>query len=207
MPISAPRLLALVALTTLCSAASASAATFDHQATLTNDAAQPKLADSWTGATSTGLNTSFFLDGTAPGQTGTCGKDPNTMCESGLVHVIATDVSGGQLTFRLDGFQPTSDFDLRVYNADAEGTPDGDSISPTGDNAGTSPLGANDPRNTGAGDFETTTIDVSSLVDDTGAVDAYFLVQIPYFTVINDSYTLGAKLTGLTPFVPATAGE
>ncbi|MCW2967252.1 MAG: hypothetical protein JWM71_1024 [Solirubrobacteraceae bacterium] len=200
MDISARHLLALAALATAACAAPASAATFDHTATLTPDA----TTASWTGATANGLNTSFFLDGTAPGQKGTCGKDPNTMCESGLVHVVASGVSGGQLKFRLDGFQPYSDFDLRVYSADEQGAPDGAALTPKGDNQSTSPAGANDPRNTGAGDYETTTVDVSSLVDDAGDVDAYFLVRIPYFMVANDSYKLTATLSGLTPFSPTT---
>lgn len=198
MDISARRLLALAFLAGATCAAPASAATFDHNATLSPDAATA----TWTGATSTALNTSFFLDGTAPGQKGTCGKDPNTMCENGLVHVVASGVSGGQAVFRIDGFQPYSDFDLRVYSADDQGAPDGDSISPTGDNEGTSPAGGNDPRNTGAGDFETTTVDLSGYVDEAGNLDAYFLIQVPYFTVVNDSYKFSAKLAGLTPFEP-----
>jgi hypothetical protein len=153
----------------------------------------------WTGTAGTGLNTSFFLDGTAPGQKGTCGTvdDPRTACETTLVHLTGAPIGGGTATFRIDGFQPVSDFDLRVSNSDETGGPDGDPFDPTGDSE-SGPLGDLDPRATSAGDFETVTV---SLPEGDGTpLDQYFVVQVPYFLVASDSYTGTVKLE-TTPYV------
>ena len=85
--------------------------------------------------------------------------------------MTGTNVAGGTVTFRIDGFSQASDFDLRVYESDDTGAPFGKSTSPTGDNEGTSPLGGNDPRNTGAGDYETTEMPVDGYVDENGDLD------------------------------------
>src|SRR6478735_3671107 len=82
-----------------------------------------KAKADWTGPVASALNTSYFLDGTAPGQKGTCGAadDPQTACDKTLVHVTGIVGEGSSIKFRIDGFQQVSDFDLRVYTADATG--------------------------------------------------------------------------------------
>ncbi|MCW2992046.1 MAG: hypothetical protein JWM73_2640 [Solirubrobacterales bacterium] len=199
MHISAPRAALAAALAGLALAAPAVAAP-DRSVAI--DPAAPAV--SWDGAAGTGLNTSFFLDGTAPGQTGTCAKDPNTMCETTLVHVTGDDIGAGSVKFRIDGFQPISDFDLRVYTSDETGAPGDDISDPHGDVADSSPLGTSDPRHTSAGDYETTTIDLGEYLDGAGGpLDAYFLVEVPYFIVAQDTYAGHATLTS-TPFVAET---
>src|SRR5882724_9427309 len=94
----------------------------------------------WAGATTTGFNTSFFADGIGP-VTGSCGKDTQDYCEQTLVHVTGDDIGGGTATFRIDGFQPYSDFDLRVYESDETGALGTYLGAPQSDNAKTSPLG------------------------------------------------------------------
>lgn len=157
----------------------------------------------WTGAAGNGLNTSFLLDGLA-GQKGTCGplSDLRTACDATVVHVTGIVGEGSTVTFRIDGFLPISDFDLRVYTSDAEGNADTYLDSPTStDVSESSPLGSDDPRYTSAGDYENKVVDVAQFADaETGVIDQYFVVQVPYFLVAQDSYdghaTLAAK-----PFV------
>jgi hypothetical protein len=197
MDISARRILTAAALAAAVCAAPASAATTDHTLVLGPDALTGKV----TGATATGFNTSYFLDGIA-GPGGTCGKDTQTMCETTLVHVVAPETGGGTITFRLDGFQPYSDFDLRAYEADADGTPVSDMFDPTGDSE-SSPLGGIDPRATRAGDFETSHAALTA-DDAIGGVDQYFLVRVPYFMVPSDKYDLTVKLSDLTPYTAPT---
>jgi hypothetical protein len=162
------------------------------------------LPATWTSAAGSGLNTTFFTDSLV--HKGQCGADAYNLCDDTLVHVTADQVvEGTTMKFRIDGFSQTSDFDLRVYESDAAGAAGTYSGSPTGDAAANdiaagTPAAGNDPRATAAGDPETKVIDVTGLVDDTGALDAYFLVRIPYFTVANDSYTGHATL------VPPAAG-
>ena len=194
------RSLALLAAVGGLACAPAAHAAADHTVTVSPDA----LKADWAGATSSALNTSFFLDGTAPGQKGTCAKDPNTMCETTLVHATGDALGGGKLTLRIDGFAQYSDFDLRAYESDASGTVGKYLGSPTSDNSKTSPLGGNDPRNTAAGDYESKAIDIGGYLDETGKLDAYFLVEVPYFIVANDSYKGHATLSDLTPFEPPT---
>jgi hypothetical protein len=156
----------------------------------------------WTGASAVGLNLSWFVNRSQ--YPGTCSKDPQTYCETTLVHVTAQDVApSGRLIFRIENFKPVSDFDIRVYESDAAGGADNKIGSPVGDVAATSPAGSDDPRFTGPGDFETTAIDLSPYVsEETADVDAYFLVMVPYFTVINDTYD-GKVTLEATPLPPA----
>lgn len=162
----------------------------------------------WTGPVGNGLNPSFFLDGTVPGQAGTCGSpdDPRTACDRTLVHVTGVFGDGSTVKFRIDGFQPASDFDLRVYTADAAGTPDSYLGSPTSTDTGdSSPLGKSDPRYTAAGDYENKVVDLSRYADyQTGVVDQYFLVEVPYFIVAQDGYD-GHAVVDAQPFVAPTA--
>jgi hypothetical protein len=198
MHISAPRAALVAALAGLGLAAPAGAAT-DNSVAVTPAA---PTAD-WTGAVGSGLNTSFFLGGTGPIPDGACAKDPNTMCESTLVHVTGDGIGAGSVKFRIDGFQPVSDFDLRVYTSDATGAPDDDLTAPHGDVADSSPLGTDDPRHSSAGDFETTIVDLGTYLDgEGGPVDQYFLVEVPYFIVAEDSYKGHVTLT-TEPYVPA----
>jgi hypothetical protein len=155
-----------------------------------------------TGATTSGFNTSWLayeLSAKAPAPV--CGKDPNTMCESTLVHVTGDDIGSGTVTFRLDGFQQYSDFDLKTYESSAAGDQVRNLGSPTGDPTATSTLPV-DALSTAAGDFETKTVSISDYLDgEGGPLDAYFLIDIPYFVVPNDSYKLHVTLA-TAPFVP-----
>ncbi len=162
-----------------------------------------KQKQSWSGATMTATNPSNYTDTVPrPELADRCTKEQTTYCEHALVRVVLSDVGGGTLKFRLEGFMPTSDFDLRVYDADETGEPVGGYRTPKGDSTD-GPLGDDDPRNTWSGDYETTLVDLSNLVDpETGALDAYFLVQVPYWLVANDSYDASVELVDVTPFEP-----
>ena len=176
-------------------------------ATKTIDATTPGTykAD-WTGATAVGANNSYFLDGTAPGVKGTCAGDtatPNTACEKTLVHVKGIAGDGSTLTLRIDGFQQYSDFDLRAYESDATGAEGNYLGSPSSDPTATTSLPV-DALATANGDPEYKTVDLTQYADaTTGAVDAYFLVEVPYFDVPNDKYD-GHAVVDAKPFVPAT---
>ena len=184
-------------------ALAAPAAAADRNVTIS--AATPSNA--FTSADGSGVNATNQTDG-APKNPApyTCSKDPNSYCDSALVHVLLSDVGGGNLKVRLEGFQAYSDYDLRVYDWDGTAasnrrTPTGDPFDPALD----TPIG--DPRATSAGDFETTNVDLAGFVDQAGNVDAYFLVEVPYFTVVNDHYTLKIDLTSTLPFEPASEEE
>lgn len=194
------RLAMLSALTGL--AAMAPSALASPPQTVTSDPAGLK-AD-WTGPTATGLNTSYFLGGTGPIPDGSCANaEPQTACDATLVHLTGTAGEGSTLTFRIDGFLPISDFDLRVSTANPDGSADTYLGSPTSsDVSESSPLGSDDPRYTFAGDYENKVVNVADYADpDTGAVDQYFLVEVPYFVVTSDAYTGHATLDA-KPFVP-----
>ncbi len=153
----------------------------------------PTSAATWTGPVGNGANVSHFADlGVGPSQLrGKCGSDLQTNCDITLVHITGAPTSGGSVKFRIDGFQPYSDFDLRVYGSDASGEQYEDLTAPQGDVAASSPLGSDDPRHTSAGDFETTEVSLSGYVS---GGQAWFLVKVPYFLVANDTYTGHATL-------------
>lgn len=186
----------LVALAGLAVAAPANAA--DRTVTVTPAAP----AVSWAGPLTNGLNLTFLVDG--PGATkAACGKDLQNYCDTTLVHVLADNVAEGmRIKFRIDGFGQASDFDLKVYASDETGAADGELGSPTGDAAASDPFNGTpaagkglDLRQTAAGDYETNILDLGDARDpDTGAVDAYYLVQVPYFMVANDTYAGHATL-------------
>lgn len=169
---------------------------------VTTEGTPAKLKADWTGPVGNGLNTSFLFDGLA-GQKGTCGPatDLRTACDATVVRLTGVVGEGSTLTFRIDGFRPVSDFDLRVYTAFG-GEVDAYQGSPTStDVSESSPLEKNDPRYTGAGDFENKVIDVFAFADpDTGFIDQEFIVQVPYFLVANDAYAGHATLDP-RPFV------
>lgn len=150
----------------------------------------------WTGATANGANVTWFPHSLIGG--GTCNADPRTYCDETLikVDVLKTD-NKTTLKFRIDGFgKPTDDFDLRVYSSNAAGEPVTYLGSPTGDVAATSPLGADDPRHTGPGDFETKIA--------TGVKPgSYYLVQVVYFSVASSSYKGTVEMSKL-PVQPAS---
>lgn len=194
MRISASRT-ALAALVAGLAIAAPASAAIDR--TVTVSPGETTGTATWTGATGSGLNTSYLLDGIGP-FTGTCGSldDPQTACETTLVHVTGDPVGSGTVTFRIDGFLPVSDFDLHVFASNAAGDAEGDAPTPTGDSQ-SSPLGDDDPRATSAGDYETVTMPISGEGE---PLDSYFLVQVPYFAVANDAYTGHVKVEA-TPYV------
>lgn len=163
-----------------------------------------KLKADWTGAPALGLNQSFLLDGIG-GQVGTCGAltDPRTACDKTLVHLTGIVGEGSTLKFRIDGFLPVSDFDLRVYTSDETGALDSYLGSPSStDVSETSPAGSGDPRYTGPGDYENKVVDVTPYADfETGEIDQWFAVVVPYFLTPMDSYAGHATLDA-KPFVP-----
>lgn len=188
-----PRAIGLLAGLAALAAAPAAQAAIDRTVTIDPTAAGAQ----WSPAPASGLNTSFFLDGFGPLK-GSCGKDVSNYCDQTLVHVTGNILTQPTLSvkFRIDGFNPqASDFDLRIYDADADGNLFGKIGSPQSDAAQSSPLGSNDPRSTAIGDYETTVIDLNGYEDPaTGAVDAYFVVLVPYFTVANGTFTGHATL-------------
>jgi hypothetical protein len=139
---------------------------------------QPSAA--WDGLPGPGLNVTWFADSLRP--MGECGADVNNYCDDTLVHFTTDDedqeITASTLKFRMEGFSH-SDFDLRVYESDETGEPITHLGSPASDNSQTSPLGANDPRNTFIGDYETVTV-ADPLPD------SYYLVRVVYFTVAPD---------------------
>lgn len=152
------------------------------------------------GQTASGHNISYFFDGLAT--TGSCGKTLEDMCETILVHVTGepqTDEEkavGKYIKFRMDGFTAASDFDLRVYDSNASGAKLSHLGSPRGDSTydETTGLGTLDPRNTGPGDYE------RKVVKPTKDDGQYYLVEIPYFAVVNDHYHLTVSWTKEFPF-------
>src|SRR4051794_8709941 len=161
---------ALVAVAVLAPAAQAA----PRKATVT-----PTAPAKWTGKTATGFNATWFTDSVRA--SGQCGSDATNYFDDTLVKFTGTPSGDSFLKFRIDGFQPFSDFDLRVYRSDPSGEPIEYLGSPTGDITTTSPLGANDPRATAAGDYETKSADFALPGD-------YYLVRVVYFTVASDSY-------------------
>jgi hypothetical protein len=153
----------------------------------------------WTGTPAAGLNLTWFADSLRP--TGQCGTDAQNYCDKTLVHFTADNfVDGTQLKFRIEGFSAPNDYDLRVYKSDPTGAQGTYLKSPTGDAATGGPLGANDPRATAAGDPETKMVNPSDELDaDTGTVDAWYLVVIPYFTSANATYNGSVAVIAPTP--------
>lgn len=163
-------------LTALALAAPAAQAAPDRTLTLTHAAPEA----TFTSAPASGLNTSFFLDGTAT--TGACGKTDANRCEETLVFVDSDFLTSPRITFRMEGFSAASDFDLRVYRSNEKGEALEKLGRPESDAVATSPLGSLDPRSTGPGDFETTPL--------TGVKRGqHYLMQVVYFAVANDKYT------------------
>ena len=158
----------------------------------------PTTKATWAGTPGSGLNVSWFTDSLRP--SGQCGADPQTYCDDTLVHFTSDkELSDSALTFRMDGFQQTSDFDLRVYLSDETGEPIEYLGSPTGDAGAASPLGTSDPRNTSAGDFETKVVETAQPGD-------YYLVRVVYFAVANDSYKGTVTWAG-TPAASSTSAK
>jgi hypothetical protein len=196
------RSLALLATIGGLACAPAAHAAADHNVTVTPASPTAHL----TGATASGLNNGWFLTelpaagGKAPAPT--CGKDPNTMCESTLVHMTGDGgIGSGTITFRIDSFQQYSDFDLKTYESNAAGDRVKNLGSPKYDPTATSPLPV-DALGSANGDYETKTVPLSDYLDGAGGpFDAYFLIQVPYFMVANDSYKLHVTLA-TEPFVP-----
>src|SRR3954447_11711679 len=73
----------------------------------------------WRGPVASALNPTWFTDSLR--HTGQCGSDPQTYCDDTLVRYKTNSTAPAALIFRIDGFQPVSDFDLRVYLSDAAG--------------------------------------------------------------------------------------
>ena len=151
------------------------------------------LKTTWTGATTSGANASWFGDFVTDG--GTCNSTEATAyCDETLVKVdIRKTKSNTQLKLRIDQFgKPSDDFDLRVYESNANGDRITYLGSPAGEVCETSPLGCDDPRNTAAGDFET------KIISNIKACQ-YYLVQVVYFAVVESNYRGSAELLNLPP--------
>lgn len=187
------RLVLAAAVGLTCLAAFPASATTEREVVLDRATlADGTIAAEWEGLELSGANTSFFLDGLAT--TGSCADtDATDYCDTTLVQVDPDLVLGTAkptLTFRIEGFRPVDDFDLRVYESNAAGEARTYLGSPESDNEKTSPLGDLDLRNTGAGDFETKVV--------TGVKPGrYYLVEVVYFAVAQGSYTGKATLTGV----------
>jgi hypothetical protein len=187
------RLVAIVGAAVAVAMAAPAAQAAPRKATVT-----PTAKAAWNGTTAVGLNGTWFTDSLRP--SGACGKDTQNYCDDTLVHFTSTTApADSYLTFRIDGFQPVSDFDLRVYLADSTGEPIEYLGSPTGDVTKTSPAGSDDPRNTWIGDYESKT--VNALPGD------YYLVRVVYFTVANDAYKGSVTWSGTAPAAAASSSK
>jgi hypothetical protein len=170
--------LAVAAFASLALIPAAALAAPDRSLVLTG--AGPKL--SWDGASASGANTSFNL------VEGECGKAQNNYCEESLVFLNTNNASGVTLKAVMDGFSQTNDFDLKVYKSNAAGAAEGDEIGERSTVVSdTSPLGTDDPRYTGPGDFETVTV---------AGAKGYFLIRVIYFAVNNGAYKGTVEITG-----------
>ena len=147
----------LIALLAGLALAPAAQAAPDRSITLTADAPTA----TWTSADGTGINPWNQADQAPNAPVGhACTKSPHQYCDTALVRVQLQDLSG-TVSFRIEGFQNRSDFDLRVYEADDQGNATSEYITPSGDGNGLVPL------ETFFGDWETSTATVAP--DDTGA--------------------------------------
>lgn len=157
------------------------------------------IAYEWTGSEGSGLNTSWFLDGTAT--TGSCADaDEQSRCDSTLVQVdpdLVLAKSGVPLTFRIEGFDPTDDYDLRVYASDAQGTARTYLGSPDSDAQAGSPLPI-DPRATSFGDYETKVVP-------NARAGQYYLVEVVYFAVADGTSYTGRATLSKVPDQPEPA--
>lgn len=147
----------------------------------------------WDGTATPGFNMTFF-EGEATGLA-ECGQDVETYCDDTLVHFTSPfAVDESDLRFRIDGFT-SSDYDLRVYASDAEGT-EGEFLG-TGDGERNGPAGALLP--TFIGDFES----FSTFAEP----DSWYLVRVVYFTAPgHESYRGSVSWTG-TELIPGGGGE
>lgn len=192
------------ALTAALLVAAPASATPDRTVEIT--AANP--TDEFTSADATAVNLSQGYGGVDDRLPFSCTQDPTTMCDRTLVHVSLSDVQDAELTFRLEGFGPATDFDLRVYEAAPDGTHGEGHLDAEGDPSDPElPIPVvGDPRPSlnAAGTYETA---IANLSGTEGLVDQYFVVEIPYFTVVNDHYTLKVALTSTTPYDPTAEEE
>jgi hypothetical protein len=176
----------------------APAAAFDGEATVTHEQPAAKLS----GPVATGLNVSFFVHSLTG--TGGCGTDVVNRCATFLFKAdefVGTQglgaVKTATATFRLDGYTAASDFDLRVYESNEQGQPGTYLGSPTSTDVGdSSPLGGDDPRYTGAGDFENKVVPGVR-------PGRYYLVMVPYFSVVEDKPDVTMTLSKTAPVPPA----
>ncbi|HEX9822923.1 MAG TPA: hypothetical protein VGB51_00820 [Actinomycetota bacterium] len=143
----------------------------------------------WEGNTATGANINYDFATGEP-----CIEDqtmPTSYCDRTLVHVDLSgdpdfwDDKAGGVEIGIDAFSPAnSDFDLQVWNSNANGD--------KGTLAGS--VGA------GPGEVEFTTIDEA---------DGYYLVQVAYFAVVNGTHTGHVRFktrAGIPPEVDAPKG-
>ncbi len=158
------------------------------------------IAAEWEGSEGSGLNTSWFLDGTAT--TGSCADtDEMSRCDSTLIAIDPDLVFDAKkpstLTFRIEGFGPTDDYDLRVYESDENGKVGTYLGSPASDAQSTSPLPI-DPRATSVGDYETVTTSVRPTTK-----AKYYLVEVVYFAVADGTTYTGKATLSKVPAQPA----
>ncbi|HMJ94859.1 MAG TPA: sialidase family protein [Thermoleophilaceae bacterium] len=116
----------------------------------------------WDGVQATGTNTAY--DGaTGDPCPATPPRTPTDQCDVTLLQVNSALFGGVQVSIESNGDTPgADDFDLYVYESDAAGT-----------------RGALVGSSASTGDAESTAIDAAS---------GYYLVQVVYFSVVNDSY-------------------
>lgn len=147
---------------------------FDRQVTVTPESSPV----TWDGTQATGANVNYDAAAGEP-----CGKTPADYCDLTLVRVdVPADYwekTSGGVEFALSGYtpNPTSDFDLYVFESDASGK--------RGKQVGSS---AGVP-----GEEERTTVAKAS---------GYYLVQVVYFAVTQSSYTGSLEFTRRHRFPP-----
>ena len=195
------RLVLATAAGLLCVAALPASAEIERTTVLEKEALDAgSITYEWTGSEGSGLNTSWFLDSETGA--GTCAdEDETTRCDTTLVQIdpeLFLDKSKPSLlTFRIEGFGPTDDYDLRVYESDASGRLGTYLGSPTSDAQSTSPLPI-DPRATSVGDYETVTASARTAGN-------YCLVEVVYFAVADGTSYTGKVTLSKVPAQPAPA--
>ena len=145
----------------------------------------------WEGEPATGTALGNFTGGTVPQTALECSKTPDSYCEFVLlafdVSLTEEEIAAGKTRKTANGeiaignpTLPAYDFDLKVYDSDAEGTK-GAQVASVGDLD------------------ETPGEETATISGIRGTVDQpikYYLVEVIYFTVVQGSYSGTAKILG-----------
>jgi hypothetical protein len=142
---------------------------------------------SWPGPTATAFNTTFAFPFPETTGTGSCGKGLLNFCHTTLVFTGDEPLPpAAKLVFRIDGFEPHEDLDLRLQRLDPSTFAPLETLSPArrcpvSEGTGPVPLLA--------GDAESCTVGVKR-----GQV---YLLEVVYFAVPGGDYRGSVALSGV----------